>query len=187
LVALLYLSGRRILEILPLRKMDFNRSNPDKISFKTLNEKTFRLRRVGKYIIERHGDFVKNTVNGPVRYTTRFYELIEPEFSLIGPSGRVLGHYVLDYLDSLGEGDFLFPPYRASKRTHINQPRAYNVLRKMDGRLWLHAVRHINFTRMAKVFEEDPLSMHSLTFHKRFDSTMSYIHIAKKERKLNEL
>ena len=180
LVATPYLSGRRIGEVLPLRKLDFTLTQPSLITYKTFNEKSFRRKRTSKYSIEKHGSYfyVEKFSDGTktkIPYTTRWYESIEPGWSRDGPSGKLLSHYVEDYLKELGEEDYLFPPYRRSPRDYINQPRAYQILRALDERLWLHALRHIDFTRMARVYKEDPVAMHRLTFHKRFESTLGYI------------
>jgi integrase len=177
MVSLLYLTGRRIGEVLPLRLGDFTLSDPRVISLKTFNEKSFRAKRKPPYLIER-----------PER-PGMFYEVIEPMWSREGPSGSLLTHYVVDYLDKLREDgdDYLFPPYRSSPRKYINQPRAYQILRAMDERLWLHAMRHIDFTRMADIYQDDPVAMHRLTFHKRFESTLNYIKNLEKRDKLAKL
>lgn len=189
LVALLYLTGRRIGEILPLRKQDFNVSSLDQVTFKTFNEKSFRMKRKPPYTVEKHGDYVykDKATKKETRYTTRFYEAIEPQYSTRGPSGLLLDHYVKQHLFKLGAEDYLFPPYRSSAGDHINQPRAYQIIRALDERLWLHAVRHIDFTRMAEVYRDDPVAMHRITFHKRFESTLNYIKNLEKGDKLKRL
>lgn len=187
LVALLYLSGRRIMEILGLRKTDFNTNIPGRISFHTFNEKSFRQVRKAKYTVEKKGIFqYKDKKTGEVtEYYTRWYEAIEPEFSTTGPSGALLHHYITEHLEKTE--DYLFKPDRASGRRFINQSRAYNIIRALDDRLWLHAMRHIDFTRMAEVYEDDPVGMHRRTFHKNFESTLQYIHKKKDEERLNKL
>ncbi len=192
LVAIPYLSGRRILEVLPLRKMDFTLTDPRVITYKTFNEKSFRRKRTSRYSVEKHGDYFyyekySDGTKKKIPYTTRWYEAIAPQWSREGPSGSLLSHYVTDHLTDLEEGDYLFPPYRRSQRDYINQPRAYQILRALDERLWLHALRHMDFTRMARVYVEDPVAMHRLTFHKRFESTLGYIAQEKKEDKLAKL
>ena len=194
LVALLYLTGRRIGEVLPLRWVDFVTSNPSLITFKTFNEKSFRRKRTAKYSIEKHGlyFYVEKFSDGTkkkIPYTTRWYESIEPQWSKNGPSGSLLTHYVLDHLNKLKEDgdDYLFPPHRRSSRDYINQPRAYQIIRALDERLWLHAMRHIGFTRMARVYRDDPVAMHRQTFHKRFESTLGYIKEEEKGDKLAKL
>lgn len=179
LIALLYLIGRRIGEVVPLRLGDFVTSNPRVITVKTFNEKSFRQTRAGRYNIVKHGDYKMKKKDGTiVNYDTRYYESIEPSFSTQGPSGKLLGHYVTNYLFLLkyDGGDYLFPPYRRSSGEHIKQSRSYQILRALDERLWLHAMRHMDFTRMARVYKKNPVAMHRLTFHKRFESTLEYIH-----------
>lgn len=182
LASLLYLTGRRIGEITPLRKLDFNRTAPEKISFTTFNEKSFRAERRPPFTIPR------STYNSKLEeYVDRWYERIEPEFSLVGPSGKLLGGYVTDYLDSLRDEDYLFSPERSSGRSYINRHRAYQIIRGLDERLWLHALRHIDFTRLAELHHDDPVAMHRLTFHKNFESTLNYIQTKKKEEKLRQM
>ncbi len=192
LVATPYLSGRRIGEVLPLRKLDFTLTNPSLITFKTFNEKSFRRKRTSRYSVEKRGDYFywekySDGTKKKIPYATRWYEAISPQWSREGPSGSLLSQYVTDHLEDLEDGDYLFPPYRRSSRDYINQPRAYQILRALDERLWLHALRHIDFTRMARVYRDDPVAMHRLTFHKRFESTLGYIAQEKKKDKLAEL
>ena len=188
LVVTPYLSGRRIGEVLPLRKLDFTLTQPSLITYKTFNEKSFRMKKTGRYTIPKMGNFTLKKRDGTIiNYDTRYYEAIEPQWSRDGPSGKLLSHYVEDYLATLSDEDYLFPPYRRSSRDYINQPRAYQILRALDERLWLHALRHIDFTRMARVYKDDPVAMHRLTFHKRFESTLEYIHEEEKEDKLTKL
>ena len=188
MVALLYMTGRRIGEILPLRKLDFVLSSLDQVTVKTFNEKSFRQKKTGKYTIPKHGEFTMKKKDGTViHYDTRYYESIEPQYSRTGPSGKLLDKYVQDYLATLEEEDCLFPPYRRSPRDYINQPRAYQIIRALDERLWLHAMRHIGFTRMARVYRDDPVAMHRQTFHKRFESTLGYIKEEEKGDKLAKL
>jgi integrase len=188
LVALLYLTGRRIGEVLPLRKQDFVTSNLDQVTFKTFNEKSYRQERRTPFTIEKNGIFHYREKDGSIKeYYTRYYEAIEPQYSTRGPSGLLLNHYVKAHLYKLKPEDFLFPPYRASSQYHIKQPRAYQILRSLDERLWLHALRHMDFTRMADVYREDPVAMHRLTFHRRFESTLNYIKNLEKGDKLKKL
>jgi integrase len=180
LVAILYLSGRRIQEILTLRKRDFILSNPERVTFKTFNEKVFRLERKGRFTYPIEGKFSRKGVS----YTTRWYEMIQPQYSPNGLSGKLLHPYVIAHLDQLKDEDYLFAPKSHSDRPYINQSRAYDILRKMDDRLWLHAFRHMTFTRLARLYKDNPLGLHSLTFHKRFDSTIGYIQDVEKGDKL---
>ena len=184
MIALLYLSGRRIGEILPLQKQSFNVSKPGFtlaqnnyiVSFITKNEKSWRTKKTGNFSIPVvKGDIVK------------YYEKIEPRFSMRGPSGKALGQYVLDYLTMLRNDDFLFRPERLSTHDYITRQQAYKILRKIDDRLWLHAIRHMTFTRMADQYTDDPVEMHRLTFHRQFKSTLEYIQAKKAEDKLEKI
>lgn len=181
LVALLYLMGRRIGEVLPLRKADFTLSDPRVITVKTFNEKSFRRKRTSRFNVEKHDDYIyvekfSDGTKTRTPYTTRYYEAIEPSYNRGGVSGAILSHYVEKHLEVLEDTDYLFPPHRRSPRDFINQPRAYQILRALDERLWLHALRHMDFTRMARLYKDDPVAMHRLTFHKQFESTLEYIH-----------
>jgi hypothetical protein len=59
-------------------------------------------------------------------------------------------------------------------------------LRRLDDRLWLHALRHLSFTELAKLYKDNPLAMHKITFHRRFDNTIKYIHLIEAEDKLRD-
>lgn len=182
LVALLYMSGRRIGEVLGLRKTDFLRVG-NIMYFTTFNEKSWRKKKTGDFQVEKHVQF--KDYDGIV-----YYEKITPKFSLTSPSGKKLGHYVVDYLDSLEDNGYLFPAFKRVRhvsRPHIGRVRAYQIVRSLDERLWLHAFRHINFTRMATVYRDDPMSMHRLTFHKQFKSTEGYIHKKETEERLEKM
>lgn len=188
MIALLYLTGRRIGEILPLKKSDFILTNLQRVAFKTFNEKSFRQVRKRPYIVEKPGVYHYKEKDGTLReYYMRYYEQIQPEYNPTGASGQLLDHYVKSHLFDLQSDDYLFSPYRRSSRPYINQSNAYQILRKLDDRLWLHAMRHIDFTRMAEIYREDPVAMHRLTFHKRFESTMGYIKNLEKGDKLVKL
>jgi hypothetical protein len=145
------------------------------VVFKTFNEKSFRSKRRSPFIVSR------------IEYPERFYEQIEPEYSTMGPSGQLLDHYVKAHLHPLKAEEYLFPPHRSSSRRYINQPRAYQIIRALDERLWLHAMRHIDFTRMAEIYQDDPVAMHRLTFHRRFESTLNYIKNVEKGDKLKKM
>lgn len=167
LVILLYLSGRRIGELLGLKRRDFTILPNSDLEFTTFNEKTFRISPTGNYQFENVIDRGK----GPELV---YYQEIKPEIVMDSDSGRILGHYLLDYLNNLKLDDYLFPPRRRGK-LFIHQPRAYQIIRGLDQRLWLHAMRHIRFTILARAYRDDPYSLHRRTFHTRFESTMEYI------------
>lgn len=187
LVALLYLTGRRIGEVLPLQKKDFKYDQEKNVvSFKCRNEKTYRFKRIGKYTIQ----VVKTKRVYDERekvwrsYSSIWYEQIEPMFSTIGPSGRLLARFVLDHLDSLQDEDsYVFAPIRKVYYDHIKRSQAYKIVRKLDERLWLHALRHMDFTRLYELYKDDLVSMHTVTFHKKFESTLAYV----KKKKIEDM
>lgn len=178
LIVLLYLTGRRIMEILGLRVRDFTISLRNVVSFRTFNEKNFRSKSTSQFLFEREG---------------KFYENIQPRFDMDSISGKVLGHYVLDHLKAVrakDENGYLFAQHqllRKVDRPYISRQRAGQIIRAMDERLWPHGMRHIAFTRWAHVYREDPVAMHRLTFHKRFESTLKYIHAIEDAEKLKLL
>lgn len=184
LIALLYLSGRRIGEILPLQKRDFDFSQSGFLSFRTFNEKTFRVNKTRDYRYERVNPNKANRVLHPIVY----YQEIYPKFALDSPSGKALAEFVLDYLATLRDEDYLFAPERVFyDRKYINIHRAYQILREADERLWLHALRHLRFTAYGRAYRDDPLAMHPLTFHRRFESTLTYIRPAQTDERLRQI
>ena len=100
LIALLYLSGRRVEEILGLKAGDFFTSDTGIVSFTTFNEKSYRSEHNPPFTIKRKG---------------RFYEAIRPRFSTRSPSGLILGHYVVDHVAGLDPGDYVFAQRRLSR------------------------------------------------------------------------
>ncbi|GAG48918.1 unnamed protein product, partial [marine sediment metagenome] len=112
LIALLYLSGRRIGEILHLTKQDITITPDRMITFTTFNEKVYRNRKYGDYTIQR-GD--------------RYYEAITPAFSITSVSGQVLSHYVTDHLDTLDMEDHLFYNLRRGRSVHIGYSSCYLI------------------------------------------------------------
>jgi integrase len=187
LVALLYMSGRRINEVLSLRKKDFNKIG-NKLFFTTFNEKSFTERKTGNFTLDRYVDFkYRDGRKSEPHQGIKYYEKITPQVSLSSVSGMVLGRFITKHLDDLQPDDYLFSPHGLSSNKHIKQPRAYQIIRALDDRLWLHALRHMNFTRLAEAFKDDPVSMHEFTFHKRFESTLNYIHTKEAENRLETI
>ncbi len=170
LVALLFLSGRRIGEVLELKLKDFI-IRTEEISFTTFNEKTFRSYPTGKYLIQRG---------------LKFYEVINPTFPTVGPSGEALSPFILKHLESLTLEDYVFY-HTDNKQQHIGRSMAYRILISLEPNIWLHWLRHERFTQLAKVYKDDPLPMHDFTFHKRFETTLGYIRKVRTNEKLKEI
>lgn len=179
LIALLYLSGRRIGEVLPLQKRDFNFNETRFLSFRTFNEKTYRSYPSSDYKLES----MMESIHGP---QVVYYEEINPKFSLHSPSGRELSPFILKHLESLSDQDYLFAPLRRNRK-FINASRAYQIITAMEPRLWLHALRHLRFTAYGRAYRDNPMAMHDITFHKRFESTMEYIRPAEVEERLQRV
>jgi len=163
LIALLYLSGRRIGEVLHLQKQDF-KIEPNRISFETFNEKTFRKKRVGNYAIMRKGVF---------------YEKINPHWRTDTESGKALTIFVLNRLGYLSQKDYVFQKLVGTG--HIEYGMGYRIVRFYAPDMWPHLFRHERFTEVFKIYKDDLLKAHDWTFHKRFDSNIPYIRSVEKE------
>lgn len=165
LIALLYLSGRRIGEVLHLQRKHF-RVDANRISFETFNEKVYRSKRGGNYTIRR-----KN----------KFYERIRPHWRTDTLSGKALTIFVTNTLDSLDIEAYLFKPFRG-KQKHIGYGMAYKIVRYYLPDAWPHLLRHERFTEASKIYKDNPVAMHRFTFHKRFESTLQYIRRLEEEK-----
>ena len=165
LISLLYLSARRINEVLPLRKQDF-KVEEKRISFETFNEKVYRKKQTGNFTIH---------------LNDRFYERIRPHWRTDSESGKTLTKHLLKRLGSLSEKDHLFKAY-THKDYPISRSMAYRIVRFYIPDAWPHLLRHERFTEIARVYKDDPVAMHRYTFHKRFESTLKYIRDLEEER-----
>lgn len=173
LPALLYLSGRRIGEVLEVKKQDFIIIPNSIASFKTFNEKVYLSKRLRKYKIKRG---------------KRFYEEITPTFSLESESGKALWPYIENHLKTLDDTHYLFHPYRPyDLDRHIGYGMAYKIIVSLDPDIWPHWFRHQRFSQVAQVFKDDPLTMHRFTYHKRIESTLEYTIKANYDEKLKEV
>lgn len=166
LIALLYLSGRRIREILRLQKQDFHLEE-NRISFDTFNEKVYRSKRSGDFTIQR-GE--------------RFYQRIRPHWRTDTESGNALSKFVVATLGSLEDPeDYLFQKLRG-KGPITDRSTAYKIIRRYLPNAWPHLLRHDRFTEVARIYKDDPVAMHRFTYHKRFESTLQYIRKLEEER-----
>lgn len=166
LVALLYLSGRRITEILGLKKKDFKIENK-RISFETFNEKVYRQKPSGQYQVLMKG---------------RYYEKIRPHWRMDVTYGKTLSVFITKRLGSLADNDYLFQHEQGRDAKHIKRGMAYKIVRFYFPDTWLHLFRHERFTEIAKVYRTDPVATHRYTFHKRFESTLQYIRAQEEEK-----
>lgn len=171
LMAMLYLSGRRISEIIGLLRKDVEITEDHHLKINTLNLKTYRSIKTGNYRILRG---------------SRYYEEIQIEFSLTSKTGKLLGEFITDHIEYLWEEGYIFQRSRGG-RGHINRHRAYQIIAGSHPDLWPHLLRHQRFTDIAPVFKDDPLAMHQFTKHKRFETTMQYIRKAELEEKLEQI
>jgi integrase len=176
LVALLYLSGRRISEVLALRKEDFTLTE-NRVSFETFNAKVFRRKKVGNYTIEVKGDFHELIKQGDtfitVPYDTRFYERINPHFR-ITEDNKTLASFVLNRLGSLTAKDYLFQVQGKTPKP-MSYGWAYQIVRGYFPDIWPHLLRHERFTQVFRIYHDDIMSAHKYTFHKRFESDEPYL------------
>ncbi len=164
LIALLYLSGRRICEVLELQKKSF-KVEEKRISFETFNEKVYRKKPTGNFQI-------------PIG--ERFYERIRPHWRTDTESGKALTIFVANTLASLDQESYLFKSLRSKEP--IGYPMAYKIVRFNLPDAWPHLLRHERFTEVSKVYRSDPVAMHRFTFHKRFESTLQYIRNLEEEK-----
>lgn len=183
LIALLYLSGRRVNEILHLQKQDF-RIEANRVSFDTFNEKVYRAHPMKDFQIQRNVIFKKSLRDAqhkiiyPKKYeyfpTTIYYQRIRPHWRIDTPSGLAFTQFVTERVGSLPEKtDFVFS--RRKGKGHIHYQMAYRIVRYYLPDMWPHLLRHERFTEVAKVYQDKPLETHRFTFHKRFESTLQYI------------
>lgn len=163
LLALLYLSGRRVVEVLHLKKHDI-KIDKTFMSFETFNEKCFRSRKQGDY---------------SVQIEDRFYEKINVSFSVSSEAYKKLGHYIHEHLEELEEDDYLFGRRKGTGHIHYNM--AYKMIRFMCPEIWPHWLRHQRFSYVTEQLKELPTadliySLKDFTKHHRTDSTLAYIH-----------
>ena len=170
LVALTFLSGRRIGELLELKRKDVQ-VYENEVTFATFNEKNYRRKEIGGYKIAR-GD--------------RFYEQIRPIFPTIGPTGSLLSPYVLKHLEGLEPLDYVLHDLR-SKRRHIHRRMALRIIVTLEPSIWLHWLRHARFTQVAQVYRDDLMSFHDFTFHKRIENSLGYVSRARTQERLREI
>lgn len=159
LLALIYLSGRRISEVVELKKSDFT-IEENRISFITFNAKVFRSKKVGNYKIFRND---------------KYYEEIYPHFLIDTETGKELSFFILRRLGFLSEKMYLFNNTRCKDDIPITVNMAYRIIRKYIPEIFPHYLRHLRFDYVAKLSRKDPLALHYFTFHKKFESTLNYI------------
>lgn len=180
LIALLYLSGRRVGEVLDLKKNVFH-VEEKRISFETFNEKVYRSTRTGNFQIVKDEIAISEGVNPGTK--PRFYERIRPHWRTDIGSGILLTKFVTKRLDSLDENSYLFQRVRqGSEQAPIGRSQAYRIITFYFPDYWPHLLRHDRFTEIAQVYKDDPVSMHRYTFHKRFESTLEYIRNQEEEK-----
>lgn len=166
LIAILYLSGRRIGEVLGLRKNNFYETD-EFLGFETLNEKCFRAKPIGAYTL---------------KVGERYYERIMCQFSKETEAYRRLGPFVLKHLEELSQDSFLFAQFRKRVgRTNINKHRAWQIITKIAPEMWPHQFRHQRFSQVTETLKNLPTadliySLKEFTKHHRTDSTLAYIH-----------
>lgn len=170
LVALTFLSGRRIGELLELKRRDVQ-IYEDEISLVTFNEKSFREKPSGTYKLQR-GD--------------RYYEEIRPAFPTVGPTGALLSPYVLKHLETLEPLDYVLHDLR-NKSVHIGRRQALKIVVKLEPSIWLHWLRHERFSQVVQVYRDDLMSFHDFTLHKRLETSLGYVRRARTQERLKEI
>lgn len=185
LIALLFLSGRRISELMALHKKDIVLTK-EFLSVTTFNEKTFRYAPKKDYLLEQEGEYLQyfkdehnNTFTIPK--TVRYYPKIQIDVSTSTPLFRELGHFIVDHITPLQPNDYLFPRFKGEG--HISSGMAYKIVRFLAPDTWPHWYRHQRFTQVyttVKSKMKDPfdvvMTLHDFTKHRSLDTTMNYIH-----------
>lgn len=159
IISFLYLSGRRVSEVLELKRKDIYLED-NVLSFNTFNEKSWSKEQSGVFSIPLRG---------------LFYENIKIEFNLASESGKLFSPFITNYLKSLGEEDYIFP-HLSTREEHITRSMVAKLLLKAHPDLWAHLLRHARFTYSALILRADPIALNAFTHHRRFANTMKYIH-----------
>ncbi len=166
LPAILYLSGRRINEVLRLRKSDFTETT-ESMRFETLNEKCFRSKPAGLYTL---------------KIGERYYERISCQFSKATVAYHLLGSFVVNRLKELGDADYVFAQFRyRGERPYMGPSMGYRIIRTLAPEMWPHQFRHQRFSQVTETLKDLPTadliySLKEFTKHHRTDSTLAYIH-----------
>lgn len=163
LISLLYLSGRRINEVLHLKKKDIVFTG-NFLSFETFNEKCFRSKPQGYYSI-----FRKN----------RYYEKIHCDFSTTSEAYHILSPFILEHIKDLDDDEYIFKKFRG--KGYIGSTMGYKIIRFLCPEIWPHWLRHQRFSAVTEQLKDLPTadliySLKEFTKHHRTDSTLAYIH-----------
>lgn len=178
LIALLYLSGRRVNEVLHLKKSDF-KIEDNRISFETFNLKDYRMKQTSDYTIKRYVKRRNFKGRKSKAYEgSLFYRRIRPHFRTDSESGSLLTIFILKRLGYLSQKDYVFKSFRG--KNPISYNTVYKIFRKTFPNYWPHVLRHERFTLVFKIYHDDIMTAHRFTFHKRFESNLPYL------RKLEE-
>lgn len=191
LIALLYLSGRRVCEVLGLQKKDF-KIEEKRISFQTFNEKVFRKNQQSDFTMKLTIDRQRalkdkdNKIIYPKQYEKYrdelYFQKIRPHWRTDTDSGKALTVFVTERVGSLADSDYLFQRERWPESKPIGRFMAYKIVRFNFPDIWPHFLRHERFTEVAKVYRNDPVAMHRFTYHRRFESTLQYIRNLEEEK-----
>lgn len=182
LIALLYLSGRRINEVLELKKKDLIFTK-DFLSFDTFNEKCFRTYQQGNFNLKREGIFQTWNPKEKMRITSkdleRFYEKINVSFSITSEAYKQLSPFLLDHIEPLDNEAYIFSKTRGTGS--IGYGMAYQNIRKVCPDIWPHWLRHQRFSAVTEQLKDLPTadliySLKDFTKHHRTDSTLAYVH-----------
>src|SRR4030042_660325 len=135
LVALLYLTGRRIGELIALQKQDIAITALF-LSVSTFNEKNFRYTSSKAYNIEKEGSYLeylqsydpdtyeKHTITIP--RTVRYYQPIRIDISRTTPTYQELGQFVENHLATLQNNQYVFARFKGTG--HIGRGLAYKIV-----------------------------------------------------------
>lgn len=196
LVALLFLSGRRISELLPLKKSDVQNTD-EFLTIKTFNEKTFKYTQTKDFKIVKEGHYFQYLKDEQgqtkqVPKTERYYPEIFITISKSTLAYQTLGGFVTQHLDTLRNSDYLFG--RLKGEGYIGRQMAYKIVTFLEPDVWPHWFRHQRFTQVYNIVKstvKDPfdvlLVLHDFTKHTRLDTTMNYVHHLKLQEVKKEI
>jgi len=174
LIALLFLSGRRISELVGLKQSDLSLTTAYLV-LKTFNLKAFRSQPNKEFTLLLHD---------------RYYSIITVDISRSTEAYQCLGGFIESHINTLKDDEYIFYKFSRTykndegvwKRDHIGSNMAYLIVRFLDPSVWPHWFRHQRFTQVYNITKskvKDPfdvvMALHDFTKHRRLDTTMNYI------------
>jgi len=149
LITALFLTGGRVIEVLELRKRNFELDDPEWIIVRGMRVAK-RYKKIGEYMDK----------EGNTRWITE--TKFEPRGRFPIPRKEPLVPYLLDHLNQVD--DYLFPsPKTTKKRPHMTTTRAYQIVNNVGKRLGVHLYDHwFRAQRACQLAEEYEFELHDL-------------------------